>query len=260
MTSFQPTQPSSPALLTAPSSPGSRPAIEDAYEELVRTRGGQMLAVARRFCGTRTPRATRCRTPSSPPSARIQRFDGHAQLSTWLHRIVVNAALMRIRSRQRRPEQSIEPMLPRLRRGRTSRRTVVSWAESGGDVLERKETRALVRAAIAELPDAYRTVLLMRDIEGLSTREAADLLGASGERVKLRLHRARQALAVSSSSASSTSPAIRRAAAAPRRAAPRGRVRPQHPPAARLRRRWRELLSITPVTSTGSPASLDAAA
>lgn len=125
----------------------------------------------------------------------IQRFDGQAQLSTWLHRIVVNAALMRIRSRQRRPEQSIEPMLPVFAEDGHHITTVVSWTEPGEHVLERKQTRALVRAAIADLPESYRAVLLLRDIEKLSTKEAADQVGISENALKLRLHRARQALA-----------------------------------------------------------------
>jgi RNA polymerase sigma-70 factor, ECF subfamily len=168
---------------------------EAAYEELVRTRGGHLLAVARRML--RDEDAARDAVQDAFLSAfrSIQRFDGHAQLSTWLHRIVVNAALMRIRSRQRRPEQSIEPMLPRFAEDGHHAEPVVSWAESGGDALEAEQTRALVRAGIDELPVRHRAVLVMRDIDGLSTREVAELLGSTENAVKLRLHRARQALA-----------------------------------------------------------------
>src|SRR5262245_12156286 len=85
-----------------------------AYEELVRTRGGHLLAVARRLL--RDEEAARDAVQDAFLSAfrSIQRFDGHSQLSTWLHRIVVNAALMRLRSRQRRPEQSLESSMPRF--------------------------------------------------------------------------------------------------------------------------------------------------
>ena len=62
-------------------------------------------------------------------------------------------------------------------------------------LLERRETRAMVRACIAELPDNYRTVLILRDIEQLSTDETAQMLGVTTTAVKVRLHRARQALA-----------------------------------------------------------------
>jgi RNA polymerase sigma-70 factor, ECF subfamily len=168
---------------------------QDAYEEVVRTLGGRMLAVARRFLTDDEAARDTVQDAFLSAFRGIQRFDGQAQLSTWLHRIVVNAALMRIRSRQRRPEQSIESMLPVFAEDGHHAETVVSWAESGEHVLQQKETRALVRAAIAELPEAYRAVLLMRDIEGLSTREAADLVGISENALKLRLHRARQALA-----------------------------------------------------------------
>jgi RNA polymerase sigma-70 factor, ECF subfamily len=166
-----------------------------AYEELVRTLGGRMLAVARRFLTDEEAAKDAVQDAFLSAFRGIQRFDGQAQLSTWLHRIVVNAALMRIRTRQRRPEQSIEPMLPVFAEDGHHAEAVISWTESGEQLLERKETRALVRAAIAELPEAYRAALLMRDIEGLSTRDAADLAGISENALKLRLHRARQALA-----------------------------------------------------------------
>jgi RNA polymerase sigma-70 factor, ECF subfamily len=103
---------------------------------------------------------------------------------------------MRLRTRHRRPEQSIEQLLPAFAEDGHHAETVVSWAESGERALAQNEIRRLVRAAIAELPETYRAALLMRDIEGLSTREAADLVGISENALKLRLHRARQALAI----------------------------------------------------------------
>jgi RNA polymerase sigma-70 factor (ECF subfamily) len=167
----------------------------DAFEELVRTAGGRLLAMARRFL--RDEEAARDVVQETFLSAfrAIQGFDGHSQLSTWLHRIVVNAALMRLRVRQRRAEQSIEPLLPSFTEDGHHAEPVMSWTDCPERALERKEMGAIVHAAIGELPDSYRTVLLMRDIEGLSTREAADILGVSENALKLRLHRARQALA-----------------------------------------------------------------
>jgi RNA polymerase sigma-70 factor (ECF subfamily) len=167
---------------------------EEAFAEVVRTLGGRMLAVARRFM--KDDDAARDVVQDAFLSAfrAIQGFDGQAQLSTWLHRIVVNAALMRLRARQRRPEQSIEPLLPVFQDDGHHAEPVASWAESAERALERQEMRALVRAAIADLPDSYRIVLMMRDIDDLSTRDAADALGITENAVKLRLHRARQAL------------------------------------------------------------------
>ena len=68
------------------------------------------------------------------------------------------------------------------------------WGASADVALERAETRAFVRAQIDKLPDTYRTVLLLRDIEELSTSEVAVMLNTSENAVKIRLHRARQAL------------------------------------------------------------------
>lgn len=169
---------------------------QDAYEEIVRTLGGRMLAVARRFLHDEEAARDVVQDAFLSAFRAIQRFDGQSQLSTWLHRIVVNASLMRIRTRQRRPEQSIEPLLPMFAEDGHHAEPVVSWAESAEGLLERRETRAIVRAAIAELPESYRAALLMRDIEGLSTEEAATVAGISANALKLRLHRARQALAV----------------------------------------------------------------
>ena len=68
------------------------------------------------------------------------------------------------------------------------------WQESAEQLLTREETRAHVRAKIGELPESYRTVLLLRDIEGMDTGETAVMLGVNEGVVKTRLHRARQAL------------------------------------------------------------------
>jgi RNA polymerase sigma-70 factor (ECF subfamily) len=167
----------------------------DAFEEVVRTLGGRLLAVARRFVGDDEVARDVLQDAFLSAFRGIQRFDGNSQLSTWLHRIVVNAALMRLRSKLRKPEQSIEPLLPAFAEDGHHAEPVVSWADSGERALEAQETRRLVRDAIALLPPGYRVILLMRDIEDRSTRETADALGISENATKLRLHRARQALA-----------------------------------------------------------------
>lgn len=168
---------------------------EDAYASVVRTVGGRLLAVARRFLHDEDLARDAVQDAFLSAFRAIHAFDGDALLATWLHRIVVNAALMKLRTRRRKPEQSIEPLLPAFAEdGHHASRPVVAWTASAEESLLRGETRAQVRAAIAGLPDSYRTVLLLRDIEERSTREAADLLGISENALKLRLHRARQAL------------------------------------------------------------------
>jgi RNA polymerase sigma-70 factor (ECF subfamily) len=126
--------------------------------------------------------------------SRLRSFEGHAQLSTWLHRIVVNASLMKLRTRRRKPEQSIEELLPGFLEDGHSRAPASPWRSEDLDPAEQHDLRDLVLRSIHALPESHRNVLLLRDIEDLDTEEAAQLLGISPGAVKTRLHRARQAL------------------------------------------------------------------
>jgi RNA polymerase sigma-70 factor (ECF subfamily) len=124
----------------------------------------------------------------------IGRFDGLSRISTWLHRIVVNAALSRLRARHRRPEMSIEDLLPHFAEGEHQIDPPAPWKATSVAILQQQEERDMVRGCINRLPETYRIVLVLRDIEGLSTEETAQLLDTTLGVVKTRLHRARQAL------------------------------------------------------------------
>ena len=172
---------------------GLRAGDDAAYEALVRAYGGRMLAVAQRFLRNEDDARDAVQDAFLSAFRSIDRFQGDARVSTWLHRIVVNAALMKLRSRRRKPEQSIEDLLPRYLDDGHMERTAAPWAEPDR-ALEEKGLRGLVREAIGQLPESYRTVLLLRDIEELDTEEAAAALDLTPSAVKTRLHRARQAL------------------------------------------------------------------
>lgn len=165
-----------------------------AYEELVRRHTGRMLAVARRYLPAEEDARDAVQEAFLSAFRSIGSFQGESRLSTWLHRIVVNAALMRLRTRRRKPEEHIEELLPRFTEDGHQADPAVSWKQGADRLLERQENREQVRAAIAELPEGYRTVLLLRDIEELDTEQTAEALGLSAAAVKTRLHRARQAL------------------------------------------------------------------
>jgi RNA polymerase sigma-70 factor (ECF subfamily) len=166
---------------------------EGAYEVMVHRYGGRMIAAARRILKNEPDAHDAVQEAFLSVFRSIGNFAGEAALNTWLHRIVVNAALMQIRSRRRRCEEPIEPLLPRFDKDG-------NWAEetclgsSIDDLHETRERLALVRACIDRLPESYRTVLLLRDIEDLDTEETARLLNVTTTAVKVRLHRARQAL------------------------------------------------------------------
>ncbi|MGH7820482.1 MAG: sigma-70 family RNA polymerase sigma factor [Candidatus Binatia bacterium] len=166
----------------------------ESYEQLVRQYGGRMLAVARRLL--RDEESARDAVQDAFLSAfrSIGGFREGARLSTWLHRIVVNAALMKLRARGRRPEEPIEDLLPKFLDDGHRAGTDAGWLESAETLIDRRQTRRLVRECIDRLPDTYRAVLLLRDIEELDSEEVAGVLGITPNAVKVRLHRARQAL------------------------------------------------------------------
>jgi RNA polymerase sigma-70 factor, ECF subfamily len=167
---------------------------DEAFEQLVRQYTGRLLAVARRLLGNEQDAHDAVQDAFLSAFKALGQFTGTAKLSTWLHRIVVNAALMKLRSRRRKPEESIDDLLPQFTEQGEWSSQVPAWEASSEKLLQQRETRVLVRHCIGRLPDTYRTVLLLRDIEDLNTEEVADVLGITPNAVKIRLHRARQAL------------------------------------------------------------------
>jgi RNA polymerase sigma-70 factor (ECF subfamily) len=167
---------------------------EDAFELVVRTYSGRLLAVTRRILCNDEDARDAVQDALLSAFRSLDRFEGGSLVSTWLHRIAVNAALMKLRTRRRKPEESIEHLLPVYKDDGHHQETYSSWNEPVDVAMTRADNRALVRRCIEALPETYRTVLVLRDIEELDTEEAAQALGISGNAVKIRLHRARQAL------------------------------------------------------------------
>ncbi len=164
-----------------------------AFDEVIRKHGPMLLRVARRL--TRDPdEAVDCFQDAMLKALeKFDSFDGRSKLSTWLYRVVVNACLMRIRGSKARRTGSIDDLLP-VFDGDDCRIESLIQPPSPEILLEREETRRMVKAAVNQLPDSYRTVLVLRDFEERSTAEVAELLGLEEGNVKVRLHRARSAL------------------------------------------------------------------
>jgi RNA polymerase sigma-70 factor (ECF subfamily) len=167
---------------------------EQAYETLVRTYGGRMLAVARRFLRQEQDAQDAVQDAFISAFKSIDNFEGNSQLSTWLHRIVVNAALMKLRSQQRRPERPIDDLLPKFQPDGHAAQPSQNWAVTLDTAAQDRDMQRFIRQKIDELPDSHRNVLLLRDIEEHTTEETAQLLGITPGAVKTRLHRARLAL------------------------------------------------------------------
>jgi len=167
---------------------------ERACAAMVRRHGGRMLAVARRFLRTEDDSADAVQDAFLAAFRSLDGFEGNSALGTWLHRIVVNVCLMRLRARSRSREVRIDDLLPTFDASGHHSHPVRTWEDQGLARLTRDESRAQVRACIDRLPEPYREVLLLRDIEELDTEQTARHLGINPGAVKTRLHRARQAL------------------------------------------------------------------
>lgn len=166
---------------------------EEAYVRFVHDHTGPMLAVARRILAHDDDAYDAIQEAFLSAFKAISSFAGDSKLSTWLHRIVVNAALMKMRTRRRMPERSIDDLLPKFLEDGHRAEPAGAWSMPD-DAVTLDETREIVRHSIDQLPEIYRTVLLLRDIEEFDTEETARLLGINANAVKTRLHRARQAL------------------------------------------------------------------
>jgi RNA polymerase sigma-70 factor, ECF subfamily len=167
---------------------------EAAWDEVVRAHGGKLLALARRIVRDEHAAEDCVQNALVQAFLKIGDFQERAALATWLHRIVVNAALMMLRAQGRRAEQPLDDLLPAF--DEYGHRVVESGPAptSPEELAERAEAREIVERAIDALPDAFRVVLVLRDFEDLSTQEVADLLQLTPNAVKIRLHRARAAL------------------------------------------------------------------
>lgn len=120
-------------------------------------------------------------------------FRGEAQFRTWVLSIARNEGLGRLRKLGNRKEESLEADTDE-QTGDYTPAILTSWREIPLETVEREELAALLRKAIGELPEIYRNVVLLRDIEEMDIRETAAALAISEAAVKVRLHRARAML------------------------------------------------------------------
>lgn len=116
-------------------------------------------------------------------------FKGDSTFSTWVYRIATNHALMRLRRKQ--PQEVALEEIPIPTHEELKGRTISDWAVDPKEALLRNELRGVLEEAIQRLPALYRAVVVMRDVEELSTEETAATLGVTEGAVKTRLHRAR---------------------------------------------------------------------
>ncbi len=165
-----------------------------AAEVMVRTHGGWMHSVARRILRDDALAKDCVQEAFVNAFRKIGDFEERSSLKSWLHRIVVNQALMKLRARRNRKETPIDELLPAFDANACRIEGPWQFLATPEQIVEREDRCALVRTNINELPETYRVILQLRDIEELTTREVAEALGLSEANVKVRLHRARSVL------------------------------------------------------------------
>jgi len=166
-----------------------------AYEELVRHCGAQVLSVARRYLRSEADAADCFQDTFIAVMNSIDSFSGRSSLRQWVRGVAINQSLMALRRRKRNREDSIEHLMPQF--DESGRRIQVAHEYRDAGIESQLDSSALqetVRHCIQQLPDDYRVVILLRDIDGYSTQETAAILGIQVNAVKTRLHRARTAL------------------------------------------------------------------
>lgn len=167
---------------------------EDAFTFVIRDYGRPLLATARRMLGNDEDANDALQETFLSAFQAIRSFEGKSRLGTWLHRIAVNTVLMKLRRRKRSCERSIDDLLPHFHSDGHHVEPPCPFSDAAIAALQSSESRELLWRGIDQLPPAYREVIVLRDIEGLSTEETALHLGITTNAIKIRLHRARQAL------------------------------------------------------------------
>ena len=119
---------------------------------------------------------------------KVDKFEGKSAFSSWLYRITVNTAFMKLRKRKQNASTSLEEISPGVKNnwmGDRSEQSDINFLSS------KHELRAVLEAAISKLPEEYRTIFVLRDVDGMSNQEVGEILNLSVPAVKSRLHRSR---------------------------------------------------------------------
>jgi RNA polymerase sigma-70 factor (ECF subfamily) len=168
-----------------------------AFEELVDRHEDRLYRVAMRLLRNENDAREVLQDALVSAWQNLDSFAGRAQFGSWIYRVTVNAALMLLRSRRRRPTVSVDDLSPTALDEAVQDSHLVSgsdWSKRPDEQLQSGELKEHIQAALDTLPEILRVVFVLRDVEGMSTEETADILAITIPTVKTRLHRARLAL------------------------------------------------------------------
>jgi len=168
-----------------------------AFDRFVETYGAKVFQYSYLMCGQREDAEEVSQETLMKVFASLDQLREPERLKAWVFRIARNACYMKRRKSVFAPSQelSLEEFLPAFEGdGERRKLQIADWSALPDDLVLQGELRRELDQAIAELPEIYRTVILLRDVEELSTEEAAQVLEVGTDVVKTRLHRARLAL------------------------------------------------------------------
>ena len=170
-----------------------------AFEELVTRYQDKVYRLAFRFVRNESEAKEIVQDTLLTVWRKLDGFKGDSQFGSWLYRVTANNALMRLRSQRRHAEVSTEELPSGFMDTQQAAYGQVTspgenWSKRPDEQMQSDELRLQIQTAVDGLPEIYRTVFLVRDVDGLSTEETAVALGLSVPTVKTRLHRARMAL------------------------------------------------------------------
>lgn len=161
----------------------------EAFEEIVSRYEAKVFQLAMRFTRNQEDAEEVMQDVFTTIYKKIDGFQGKSAFSSWLYRIVVNAAFMKLRKRKQNNTVSIEDLSPQVRQICFERENVI--IDRSDSIASAKEVREVLQAAINRLPHQYRAVFVLRDVDGLSNQEVGEILDLSIPAVKSRLHRSR---------------------------------------------------------------------
>jgi RNA polymerase sigma-70 factor (ECF subfamily) len=161
---------------------------ESCFEELLERYGSKVLNLAMRITRNQEDAEEILQDVFITVFTKIGSFEHKAQFSSWLYRVTMNSSFMKIRARNRRRTVSMEDVEPNIRQNWVGNRTELFDIDS---MSSRHELREAIQKAVELLPDDYRAIFVLRDIDGLSNEAVSQVLQLSVPAVKSRLHRSR---------------------------------------------------------------------
>lgn len=161
---------------------------ESCFEELLERYGSKVLNLAMRITRSQEDSEEILQDVFITVFTKLGSFEHKAQFSSWLYRVTMNSSFMKIRARNRRRTVSIDEIEPTTRQNWVGNRTEMFDVDL---MSSRHELREAIQSAVEKLPDEYRAIFVLRDIDGLSNEAVSQVLQLSVPAVKSRLHRSR---------------------------------------------------------------------